>query len=54
MVKSIHVGTISALDIIRAPKGHSPIISGCGIHKDRKRDKKTRREVDKREIRWQG
>jgi hypothetical protein len=49
--KTISVGVISKFDLLRSPKGHPDTISGCGAHRDLKRDKKIRREESKRECR---
>lgn len=49
MSKTIHVGTISKLDLIRAPKGHIPRAAGCGIFRNRRADKKLRRLNDRQE-----
>jgi hypothetical protein len=46
--RTLYVGTITKLDLLRAPKGHSPHISGTGAFRDRKRDKKLRRRDDRR------
>jgi hypothetical protein len=47
--KTIHVGTISKLDLLHAPKGHQPHLSGTGAFKNRKSDKKLRRAESRRE-----
>ena len=50
--KTIHVGTITTLDLLRAPKGHAPHLSGTGAYRNRRNDKKLRRAEGKRSIRW--
>lgn len=51
-MKTIHVGTIKGRDLLlHARRGHQESSQGCGVHRDRKRDKKTRRQADKRACR---
>ena len=48
-MKTIHVGTISGREtLLNAAIGHQARQTGTGPHKNRKRDKKTRRSEDKR------
>ena len=46
--KTVHVGTIKAIDLIHAPRGHQSHISGTGAYRNRKHDKKLRRKEDRR------
>ena len=45
--KTIHCGTITALELAKAPRGHSPRSSGCGFYKNRRKDKKLNRREGK-------
>ena len=42
------IGIISKMVLLNAPKGHQPHISGCGIRRDRRKDKKNLRREGKR------
>lgn len=47
--KTIKVGTISGLELLlKSPRGHKLKDSGCGYHRNIKKDKRLRRENDKR------
>ena len=48
-----HVGTISKLDILRAPKGHQQRVSGCGAHQQGEKRLRTRKARSDRAIREQ-
>jgi len=49
MKNESHIGTISGREtLLNAAIGHQAHVSGCGSHKNRKRDKKNRRNEDKR------
>jgi len=49
--KSTHIGTISKLDLLHAPTGHAPHITGTGVHRDkRKQPKGGRSRVNKKAI----
>jgi len=41
------IGVITKLDLLKAPKGHTPHFSGTGVWKNRRKDKKARRQADK-------
>ena len=37
------IGVITKLELIKAPKGHTPHLSGTGAYRNRRKDKKLRR-----------
>jgi len=50
--KTEHVGTIKGIDLLlHASTGHTAHLTGCGAHKEKKRDKKRRRHEDRRACR---
>lgn len=51
--RTIHVGTIRAVDILRAPKGHQNKIGGCGAHDNRPKRLRTRGDRCRQAIREQ-
>lgn len=43
-----HIGTITKLDLLNAPMGHQSHQSGCGIHRDKKKNPKGGRSASSR------